>query len=768
LTPEILSLLEFDRLKEIVSSFSFSVLGREGIMSLVPIMEKKRRVEMIGHINEFRGLFNSTHAFPAPNDRDIRQILTRIQEGTYHLSVPELIAAAEITGEFKAVGAFLGKYARNLQGLGVNLLRLPDLHGTLKLMIDEQGKIRDNATKELKAIRQGYRRAHKSLIHSAERLVADKKKYLQEELFTTREERIVLPVLLSEKKHVSGIVHGMSQTQSTVFIEPMELVELNNEYATYRMREEEEIKRILRSLTEIIIDNMECYLRAVEEMKLIDTLYGIASFAETYGLSVPVFADGPLITIRGGKHPLLVAKKGSDQVVPFDVLLGKTENLLLVSGPNMGGKTVLLKSIGIITVMAYAGMHIPAKPDSIIPEIDSIYADIGDEQSIEMDLSTFSSHIKHVTAALRSANEHSLVLLDEIGVGTDPEEGMGIAMAALGSLAEKGALTFATTHYGKLKHFVAANSRMCNASMEFDLSSGMPTYRLAIGIPGSSHGFAIARKEGFPPALLEKAKSYLDENALKTEELIVALEQLRKEEEAIKAEATEHREKFAELRSKYEEKYRELKKREAEFIKDARMRAEETVRETRREMERIVREIRETQASKDSIKDAKSTLDAKIRGFDEQEKPVAESTLAIGDFVFSTKLKLSGTVIELLEGYAKVESENIRFLAPLDTLEVKEKRKEPRDASFSEARDAEIELDIRGLMVDEARHVVLRFIDDAVFSSLKTVCIIHGKGTGALREMVAEMLRDDKRIDGFRLGYWNEGGSGVTVVSVKA
>jgi DNA mismatch repair protein MutS2 len=761
--------LEFDRLKEIVSASAFSILGRETIRAMMPIKQRQKRVETIRLVTDFRDILNSTMNFPVPHEGDFRPLIKKVKDGAYHLTVPELVSAARILREFKAVGRFLStKGDEKLKGFVLATSELPDLFGEVHRVVDDNGEIRDNATAELKRIRQDFKKAHKTLINSAERLIAEKARYLQEALFTTREERIVLPVLTTEKKKVPGIVHGMSQTQNTVFIEPMELVDLNNEYATFRLREEQEIKRILRELTEILIDDMKTCDRAVEEMRMIDALYGIASFSNHHGFTEPRFSDDQIISIRGGRHPLLVEKKGRENVIPFDVHLGGDKNLLLVSGPNMGGKTVLLKSIGIITLMAYAGMHIPAEGDSVIPEIESIFADIGDEQSIEMDLSTFSSHIRHITTALKGAGKHSLVLLDEVGVGTDPEEGMGIAMATLEYLAEKGALTFATTHYGKLKHFVAGNKKMCNASMAFDISRGAPTYHLSIGIPGSSHGFAVAEKEGFPPLLLERAKSYLDGNALKTEELVVSLEQLRKESEVLRDEAAEQKKRYEKLRETYEEQFSTLKQQEKTFIKEARQRAEDVVIKTRREMEQIIRNIRETQASRDAIKDSKMSIEQKLQSFQREEVPDSDKSFAIGDFVFSKKLKLSGQIIDVLDGYAKVESENIRFLAPLDTLEFREREGKKQDREIDDM-DIEVqkELDIRGHTVEEAKPAVIGFIDHAILLNLKNVQIIHGKGTGALREAVSELLSDDKRVDAYRLGYHTEGGSGVTIVTLK-
>ncbi len=761
--------MEFDKLKDATSALCFSVLGREGIAETAPIMERKRRIEMIGLVTDFRRILNETSTFPAPQDRDLRPLIQKIKDGTYHLSIPEIVAAGRILAQYKAVARFLSKTGNEkLEKMVAAASHLPDMQTEVTEKIDENGEIKDNATKTLKTIRRDFARTHKGLIRAAERLVSEKRGFLQDELFTTRDERIVLPVMKNEKQKVPGIVHGMSQTQGTVFIEPMELVDLNNEYATLRLKEEQEIKRILRLLTEILINNIDTCVHAVEEMKVIDTLYGIAAFSEHYGFSEPQFSHDRTMVIHGGRHPLLVVNKGRENVVAFDVHLGNEKNLLLISGPNMGGKTVLLKSIGIITVMAYAGMHISAHPDSVIPAIEHIYADIGDEQSIERNLSTFSSHIRHISNALRSADEKSLVLLDEIGVGTDPEEGMGIAMAALEHLARSGALTFASTHYGKLKHFAAGNESMVNGSMEFDMQRGLPTYHLSIGIPGSSHGFAIAEQEGFPPQLLEKARNYLDENELKTEELVVELERLRKESEVIREDALQQKERYETLSKQYEERYGVLKQKEKALIEDARERAENMVVETRKQMEQVICHIRETQASKSAIKESKSRIEQKIQSFKKKPKAVKEKTFERGDFVYSKKLGIEGMVVEVLDGYVKVQSENARFIAPSETLEVQKMKRRKPDSVMNEMDiEMQTELDIRGLMVEEAKPEVIRFIDRAVLSNLKNVRIIHGKGTGALREAVAVFLKNDRRVDNYRLGYHTEGGSGVTVVTLK-
>ncbi|TET16653.1 MAG: endonuclease MutS2, partial [Candidatus Cloacimonadota bacterium] len=759
-------------LKEIVSSYSFSILGREGVHLLIPLVDRKEREERLGLVKEFKELLNSALTFPVPLDEDLRPILQRLKEGVYHLNIPELLMAGKITNDFKQVGKFLGKLHgkySELAKIAGNISRLPDLNDKVQRVIDENGEIKDGASKELKSIRDGFRKLHKQLIRNAKKIISEKKKYLQDEIFTTRDGRIVIPVKFAEKKHIAGIVHGMSQTQNTIFIEPLEMVELNNEYATFRLREEREIKRILRLITEVLIDHFEHYERSIEEMKRIDMLYAIASFSDSYGFSEPHFSMDSLLSIRGGKHPLLVVKKGEDAVVPFDVDLGRETKLLLISGPNMGGKTVLLKSIGIIILMAYTGLFIPTKNDSVIPEIDSIFADIGDEQSIAMDLSTFSSHIRHISTALQQSTDKSLVLLDEIGVGTDPAEGMGIAMVALERLAEKGVLTFATTHYGKLKFFVAGNSRMENGSMQFDEEHSTPTYHLSMGIPGSSHGFAIAEKVGFPPDLIQKAKTYVDQNEIKTDELICSLEMMQREtDEKIK---TVEREKsnLAALIEKYEQKYQKLVSTEKEFIVDAKRHAEEIVLSTRREMEHIVKEIRESQASKKYIKKAKALIETNLQVF-EEKKEERNGQLAVGDYVYSKRLKIKGEVTELLDNYVRVKAENFHFVAPYETLELAEndRKQEPREAAETVTRDTSSEIHLRGLLADEAVMRVTKFIDDAVLSGLSTIYIIHGKGSGVLREAVSELLKHDERIKEYRLGHWDEGGSGVTVVQMKS
>jgi DNA mismatch repair protein MutS2 len=773
-SPEILKTLEFDKLKEIVSTYAFSVLGREEISDLSPGIGRDSRERSIGLVREFRNLMNSQEIFPVPSDTDLRPIISKIKEGSYYLQLDELILAGTATKEYKTVGAFLCRLPEEYRGLRTiakNLRSLPDLDRKVRSIIDEGGRIKDSASRELKSIRDGFRSMHKKLLRTAEKLVKEKKSYLSEEIFTTKDERIVLPVGLSHRKEVPGIVHSSSQSQNTVFIEPLELVEMNNEYSSFRMREEREIRRILRSLTEIIIENIHLYENGVGELRTVDYLYGLASFSEEFRCSPPSFSPGSKMDIRGGRHPLLLVQKGSDGVVPFDVNLGKGSTLLLISGPNMGGKTVLLKSIGVITVMAHAGMHIPAREDSVIPEVDSLYADIGDEQSIERDISTFSSHIRNISLAIEKATENSLILLDEVGVGTDPEEGMGIAMAVLEDLAEKGCLTFATTHYGKLKHFVAGKEGMVNGSMDFDVEKGTPTYHLTFGIPGSSHGFAIAEKVGFPKRLLNRAKSFIDQKELKTDELICNLEQMTREVGRKEKVVQEEREKLQRLLSEYEEKNEKMRKEESEFIKSAREKSLEIVYATRKEMENLIRSIRESDASKREIKESKEKIEEKISELESitEEKPEVDSELSVGDNVFSHKLNCEGIVREILDGYARVESNGFRFVAPLDSLEVREKRTGRDSESYEIITESPTgdEIDVRGLLVDEATVRTIKFIDNAILSNISVIRIIHGKGTGALRGAIKELLREDKRIAEYRLGHWNEGGDGVTIATIK-
>jgi len=771
-TPEILTLLEFDKLREILTSFSFSILGKEALISIVPLKEKEERENAIALVKEFRTLLNSTQTFPVPQNKDIRPILNKVKNGAVSLSSEELIIICKVTRDYRKVGFFLGKLSDKYKGLSkiaIFLKKLPDIYKKTEKIFDEEGRIKDSASKELKSIRKRFQNGHKRLIKAATHLIDVKKASLQEDIFTTKAERVVLPVLFSKKKNISGIVHSISQTQGTVFIEPVELVEMNNECAALRIEEEREVKRILGKLTEEVRENIEFYDKSIVEMMHIDKLYSIASFSEKYNLSVPIFSNDSYLSIRKGKHPLLIIQKGKDNVVPFDIELGKESNLLLVSGSNMGGKTVFLKSIGIITLMAYAGMHIPTLEDSIIPSIDNIYADIGDEQSIEMNLSTFSSHIKNISTALKNATRGSLVLLDEIGVGTDPEEGMAIAMATLEKLTEKRALTFATTHYGKLKHFVAGKKSMINGSMDFDIDKGVPTYHLSYGVPGSSHGFVMAEKMGFPEEVLSKARTYIDENQLKTDELICSLGKLMKEVKNEKVSVEGEKRRLKTLLETYDAKYNEIKNREKEFAKEAKKKAEGIIRSTRKEMENLVEKIKESEASKESIKDSRRIISEKLKHYKKEKKKKTDVRFSNGDYVYSERLKISGKIVEISDGYAKVEGEKFHFWAPFESLKKREKeiKKEDEDIFSINVNDTNFEIDIRGLLANEAEVRITKFIDTAVLSGLLTLHIIHGKGTGVLREMVSQFLKHDKRIEEYRLGYWNEGGSGVTVVKLK-
>ena len=772
LSPDVVSTLEFNKLKKEISLFSFSIFGREGLISISPDINKKERDISTRVISTFREILNITEPFPIPGGEDIRPILKKVAGGIYHLSSEELIFVSRLTEEYKTLGRFLKKFSHKFEYLltmALPLLRLPDIFVETRKVFDENGNIKDNATKELKRVRQGFTEAHKELTNAANKLVKEKQRFLQEDNFTVKGGRVVLPVVFSEKKNIPGIVHSISQTQNTVFIEPFDLVEFNNKCATMRLREEAEIKRILSNLTEIVREHINYYQEAVEKIKEIDTYYAIASFSEQEGFSAPVFSEKTYLSIRGGFHPLLSLSLGKTNVVPFDIKLGDLNRILLVSGPNMGGKTVLLKSIGLIVLMAYAGMHIPAENDSVIPRIDSIYVDIGDEQSIERNLSTFSSHMGNITRALKYATDNSLVLLDEIGVGTDPEEGMAIAMVTLKRLAEIGALGFVTTHYGRLKHFVAGEKGMENGSMDFDTDRGQPTHHLTVGIPGASHGLEVAKKVGFPDDLLEMARSYMDKNEIETDKMIHKLGRMIKEQEEMIKKVKEEKENLAALLSLYDEKYSEIKNKEETFIKEAKQKALEVVYSTRKEMERIVREIRESKGAKEVIKEARRKIEERL---EKKSEPKISYNFSIGDIVYSEKLRIKGKVIEVFKEYVKIESDNVRFFVPKETLRLikDDKENQPSEDKIHtlDIGSSDDKLDIRGFFAEEAEARVIKFIDNAVLFGFSTVFIIHGKGNGILRDVVSTLLKKDERVENFRLGYASEGGSGVTVVKLKS
>lgn len=668
-----------------------------------------------------------------------------------------------------------------LQDLAETISDQKQLEEDIRQCIDEQGEILDQASFELAAIRRELRIGETRIREKLEAMIrsSNAAKMLQEQLITIRNDRYVIPVKQEYRSHYGGIVHDQSGSGATLFIEPEAIVAMNNKLRETKLREEREIERILSRLTEqvgLLADVLEYDTGAVETL---DFMFAKARLAREMKASLPRMNDRGFLKLRKARHPLIPA----EQVVPIDVELGNTYTSILVTGPNTGGKTVTLKTIGLLNLMAMSGLFIPAEDGSQMCVFDAIYADIGDEQSIEQSLSTFSSHLTNIIRILEQMTPKSLVLLDEVGAGTDPAEGSALAIAILEHIHRLGCRMVATTHYSELKAYAYERKGVINASMEFDVQTLRPTYRLLVGVPGRSNAFAIAERLGLPKPIIDHARGEVTEEDMRVETMIASLEDNRLKAEAERETASKLRIELEAMRQKLN---RELEKQEAEREKrqeQAEAKARAIVDKARREAQEIIAELRQlamegVQVKEHMLTEARKRLDeaapeAKLAAKPKRDaKPVRR--IEAGDDVRVYSLNQKGSVVELVGEEAVVQLGIMKMKVPLDDLELLSSAKSAAKpvqsgANVKRTRGESVrsELDLRGANLEEALMEVDRFLDEALLGNLGQVYIIHGKGTGILRSGIQEFLRKHKHVKSFRLGSFGEGGTGVTVAELK-
>ena len=653
----------------------------------------------------------------------------------------------------------------------------------------EEDVIADNASPALADIRRHIRVAASKGRQILQKIISSQSysKVLQEAIITQRDGRFVVPVKAEFRSSMPGLVHDISASGATIFVEPMGVVQANNELKELEAKEKKEIERILRALSAEAAAGHNDILSDYNVLVQLDLIFARGQLSYKMDATRPEIRRNGSIALRHARHPLLDAGKA----VPITIELGQKFDTLVITGPNTGGKTVSLKTLGLLTLMAQCGLHIPADDQSAVSVFDRVLADIGDEQSIEQSLSTFSAHMVNIVKILEEADSHSLILFDELGAGTDPIEGAALAIAIIQHVRERGGKIAATTHYAELKTFAMTTQGVENASCEFDVETLRPTYKLLIGIPGKSNAFAISQRLGLDPAVIETAKAQMDSESIRFEDVLTQLEEKRQRLEKDQTEAERLRAQ-RETDAKRAHEFREQMERAKE---NARTRGEaearRIVREARAQADAIFEELSELRrqqekaASWQNVNDARAAIRGKLNRmeeelhFEEEREPIPAPSRPIreGDLVElggarkqAVVTAVNGDRLQLLAGNMKltVKAGEVRLIEDAESLAKREaKRRAAATVRLAGARAAVNELDIRGLMTDEADLQVERFLDNAVMSKLNTVTIIHGKGTGALRKAVHQQLKRHPSVKSFRLGRYGEGEDGVTVVELK-
>jgi DNA mismatch repair protein MutS2 len=772
------SSLEFDKILEIIGSRCFSELGKARLRNSHPLTDPALLAESLESVSEAVALLTFDTGMPVWAFGDVRILLNKIEPEDSYLEPDEFQEIQNLLEIARELTKFFSgnedKYPV-LRTLGARLDPLDNLVKSITSTIEASGTIYDNASPELRSIRQQIGVVTKQIHIRLERILNKQAEHLQENFITLREGRLVLPVREFSVKKVPGIVHGQSASGQTHYIEPFTVVALNNEMHELYVQEKKEIIRILKRLSSAVRSHNGEITINLDVIVSLDVIQAKAQYARSVDAIAPVINDPFHWEIINGYHPLLLKRIGKE-ATPVSLSIGDSFNILVITGPNAGGKTVTLKTVGLLQLMFQSGFHIPVDKGSRFPLCQQIFAVIGDEQSIENDLSTFSSHITKLNDIDNTAADGSLMLIDEIGTGTDPSEGAALAIAFLERLNRKGRVTMVTTHLGDLKVFAQGTDGVENAAMEFDRQTLSPRFRLETGIPGSSYAFEISRRLGVAPEILDRARDILGSEQHDLEEMIGNLTEIKQAYEDRLAQLSIRETEVKGLQALYNTRAEELRKKKKSFEREAYESAQHILSETNKTIENIIREIRESQAGKKEIREGKARLASlrqKMAG--EAVKPPVSGDimkeLEIGKTVRSIRLRRSGQIIKIFTDRREVELETngIKVTVPFDDLQLSETPEIPVDsphAGSSAGEPVPYEIDLRGKIGDEALLELEKYLDAARLSNWKEIRIIHGKGTGALRQRIHQYLRKLNYISSFRLGGYGEGDSGVTIVEL--
>jgi len=780
MNPHAVRVLEFDRIVEKLHGLCWSAPAKR--VSILPLDDPDEIELALDCLSELVGIYQAEGGPPSLEFGDVGITLERCAaEGTV-LEPSELVKVADLYYMVRDFKDLDEKYV-NLKKLIAGMYYDGPAAESIEKAIQRPGEVKDSASPELRDIRRRIRKTRESLESRYNSyLDSDYSKYLSDKVVTVRDGRFVLPVREGDKGKIKGVVHDRSSTGVTFFIEPFETVELNNSYRELLAAEKQEVYRILRQLTDTVLEKLEIIKKNIQVLIQLDIYSAKARFALKLNCSRPEISRESYIDIKKGYHPLLLwrdKENGTKITIPLDLELGKDFTTLIITGPNTGGKTVTLKTVGLLCCMAQSGMFIPAAEGSVVSVFSDIYADIGDEQSLEASLSTFSAHLANIKRALENATDDCLVLLDEIGAGTDPDEGSALGQAIVENLANRGILSIITTHHGKLKTLAVNNNNIENGSLDFDTDQMKPSYRFRLGVPGLSYAIETARKLGLDDSVTGRAESLIDRSERRLAGIISELSDKLKAADDQLNKAHESRLSYDSLIRLYTEKLETIEKEKKKIKKQALEDAEKKIRETKSEIDDLIKKAKQSPKKIEALREARRQSDEKIDSIREEikkfEPPVSRPRAAglIGEKVYLPDMQASGEVIEPADssGRVKVKVGNVMLVIDLDKLYKDSTSQEQESTSYQRATyyDAApaTELDIRGFTFDEAQPTLEKYLDDAALAGLGQVTIIHGKGTGALKAKVHEYLKNNRRVKAFRLGYWNEGSYGVTIVEIN-
>ena len=778
ISQSVLEKLEFPKILQYISVYSVTEKGKKIVQALTPSFSSPEFITEGNLVSEAKEILIKDIHPPLIYLTDLETSLSKSKiEG----AVLESKKILEILSLIISSRNFV-HYLKSNSEVAPGLLKLTDdlfvdkvLEHHIQKVINENGEIKENASPKLAEIRRDIREKHEELIRLVNRITKalKEKELVREDYITLRDGRVVVPVKAEHKRHIRGFIHSESATGQTVYIEPEETLEMNNDIVSLSFEERREVERILRELTAKIGSVAEELKSTHDTIGYLDSVFAKAKYSIEIIGSFPQVDKSKPIVIQDARHPILIKKLGRDKTVPLN-LENKGWNVIVITGPNAGGKTVVLKTIGLLSLMLQSGIHIPASPDSNFHKFNNILVDIGDEQSIEDDLSTFSSHLSNIKKILLSADSDSLVLLDEVGTGTDPSEGSALAVAVLLMLQKRNALVFASTHHGSLKLIAHDQDGFENAAMEFDSQNLKPTYMFKQGIPGSSYAFEIARRIGLENSFLDLAREHLDKDKHKLEKFLVDIEaKSHLVEEKLKNVEIENL-RLSGLSNLYKQNLEKLEKDKKQILAKAKEEAEEYIRNINKKFEKIVKELKESKAEKEIIKSSQEI----IKEIKERNKSILPETTEdintdfnVGDFVSVKGTNTTGKILEMFHDSKKATLlvGTVKMQVPLQNLIHSAKKieeKKEREYSFINS-EVEMRLDIRGERPEEAEFEVNKFVDNAYAAGLERIEILHGKGTGALKKTVKEILLHHNRVKTFYFAPIEIGGDGITIAELK-
>ena len=786
MNDRVLRVLEFNKIKELVKGYAITKSAKEMVLDLKPYDSVYDVKEHLEETKEALDILMRKGNPPFEGLYDVKEAITRAEKGGV-LSIEGLLRIGNMLSVTRKLSDFLARKEeeeehRILEGMREGLIVLRGVESAISKAIVSEDEIADSASDKLYSIRRSLKEKNSSIRDKVNSIVRSNAQYLQDSLYTVRGDRYVIPVKAEYKSQVPGLVHDQSSTGATLFIEPTALVNLNNEIKELMLKERAEIERILAELSALVYKNIDVIKVNFNIIVELDFIFAKAKYGSDLGGTMPIVNEEGVIDLMDARHPLIP----KDKVVSSDIYLGREFSTLLITGPNTGGKTVTLKTTGLIELMGLSGLLIPASENSSISFFEEIFADIGDEQSIEQSLSTFSSHMTNIVRIMEKANNKSFILFDELGAGTDPTEGAALAISILENLRARGCRIMSTTHYSELKGYALKTENVENASVEFNVETLRPTYRLLIGVPGKSNAFEISRRLGLKDNVIEEAKKVISTESLQFEDLIQSLQEKSIKAENDAREAAILRNDAEKYKNRYKEKFERIESVRDNVYADARREAKQILDSAKEEADAILKNMRDLErmgissdarrkleAERGKLRDKISDAEARLQKKKEEQKGEELKKIEVGMEALLPSINQKVIVLSKPDnkGEVQVQAGIMKINVKAKDLRVAKETKEEKKIKKREARlnlrQVDPSIDLRGMDSEEACYTTDKYLDDAYVAGRGEVTLVHGKGTGVLRKAINDMLKKHPHVKSHRLGEYGEGGTGVTVVILK-